>query len=182
MRYLVVLLMLFPLLGQAQRYFTRSGEVVFFSSTPVEDIEAQNTSVRSVLDASSGAIQFSALMKSFVFEKALMQEHFNENYVESDDYPKAIFKGKITNLSSVNFDKPGTYSVKIVGTMTLHGVTKPLEVEGQLLVESADKIEGTCSFIIEPETYQIRIPSLVRDKIAKEIKVSVKMNYQIMKK
>ncbi len=182
MKYLVVLLMVFPLLGQAQRYFTRSGEVVFFSSTPVEDIEAQNTSVRSVLDASSGAIQFSALMKSFVFEKALMQEHFNENYVESDDFPKAIFKGKITNLSSVNFDQPGTYSVKIVGTMTLHGVTQPLEVEGQLLVESADKIEGTCSFIIEPETYGIKIPSLVRDKIAKEIEVSVKMNYQIMKK
>jgi hypothetical protein len=87
----------------SQRYFTRSGEIVFYSSTPVEDIEAINKTVASVFDAKSGKIEFAVTLKSFVFEKALMQEHFYENYVVCVTYAKATLKGDIENISELNF-------------------------------------------------------------------------------
>jgi hypothetical protein len=180
MKYLLALLLVLPLVSNAQRFFTRNGSVSFYSSTPVEDIEAHNTSTRSVMDSKSGAIQFAVLMKSFVFEKALMQEHFNENYVESDDYPKAIFKGKIANLEEVDFSKDGTYAVTVEGTMNMHGVEQPLTAAGTLKVEKGE-IQGTSTFEIQPEDYNIEIPSVVRDKIAKTIKVEVDLNYKSMK-
>lgn len=180
MKYLVVLLFLIPQLVSAQRYFTRNGAVSFYSSTPVEDIEAHNSSTRSVLDAGSGAMQFAVLMKSFVFEKALMQEHFNENYVESDDYPKAIFKGKISNMAEVDFTKDGDYEVIVEGTMNMHGVDQALKTKGLLNV-SKGEITGKSTFTIRPEDYKIEIPSVVRDKIAKTIRVEVDLNYKPMK-
>lgn len=180
MKYLLTLLVIVPLFTNAQRFFTRNGAVSFYSSTPVEDIEAHNKSTRSVLDSKSGAMQFAVLMKSFVFEKALMQEHFNENYVESDDYPKAIFKGKISNLEEVDFSKDGSYSVTVTGKMNMHGVEQPLTTEGTLKILNCE-IQGTSSFIIRPEDYDIEIPSVVRDKIAKTIRVEVDLNYKPMK-
>ena len=180
MKYVVVLLFLIPQLVSAQRYFTRNGAVSFYSSTPVEDIEAHNSSTRSVLDAASGAMQFAVLMKSFTFEKALMQEHFNENYVESDDYPKAIFKGKITNLNEVDFSKDGEYEVIVEGTMNMHGVEQMLKTKGSLHIKSGE-IQGSSVFDIRPEDYEIEIPSVVRDKIAQSIRVEVDLNYKPMK-
>jgi len=87
-----------PFADAQERYFTREGEVSFFSATPVENIEADNKKLQSVIDISSGAFEFAALVKSFEFEKALMEEHLNENYMESNTYPKATFRGKIQNL------------------------------------------------------------------------------------
>ena len=94
-----------------KQYFTRQGYVSFFSHTPVEDIKADNNQVLSILDLETGEIAVTMLVKSFTFEKALMQEHFNENYVESDKYPKASFKGIITNLEAV---KNGDVTVAII--------------------------------------------------------------------
>ena len=91
------------------KYFTKSGHISFFSSTPMENIEGNNTTASSVLDARSGKMEFAVLMKAFKFEKALMEEHFNENYVESGKYPKATFAGAITNFSGVDLKKNGTY-------------------------------------------------------------------------
>ena len=89
--------------GYSQKYITKNGYIKFYSETPMETIEAHNRQVNSALDISTGDFVFKVLIKSFEFEKALMQEHFNENYMESDKFPDATFTGKITNLSSINF-------------------------------------------------------------------------------
>src|SRR5690606_29851446 len=104
------------------KYLTRSGKVTFFSSTPLEAIEAFNNEAASVMDAKTGDIVFQVPIRSFKFENALMQEHFNENYLESSKYPKAEFKGKITDINKVNFSKDGTYNVTSKGNLTIHGV------------------------------------------------------------
>ena len=109
---------------KAQKYITRNGFIRFFGETQFETIKADNNQVASILDTQTGEIVFQALMKSFQFEKALMEEHFNENYVESDKYPKAVFKGKIADLSAVDFTKNGVYNVQVQGELSLHNVTK----------------------------------------------------------
>ena len=106
------------------KYFTKSGNIQFSSKGVIETIEATHRSVTCVLDSKTGDIQFAVLMKGFEFRKALMQEHFNENYVESDKYPKAEFRGQITNNSEINYAKDGTYTVHIKGKLTLHGKTR----------------------------------------------------------
>src|SRR5688572_18821627 len=120
----------------AQKYFTKSGSVNFFSKTPMENIDATNKKATCVIDSKTGQIEIALLMKAFEFEKALMQEHFNENYVESDKYPKATFKGNITNIASVNFTKDGSYPVDITGKLTMHGVTKDMKTKGSIIVKN----------------------------------------------
>lgn len=179
---LLFLLFLLPSALFAQKFFTRSGSVSFYSTTPVEDIEAYNTSANSVFDTESGAIQFAVLMKSFMFEKALMQEHFNENYVESDEYPKAIFKGTISTLEAIDFNTTGIYNVEVSGTMELHGVEQPMTASGTIEVTKEGKIKAKSDFMLRPEDYEIEIPSVVRDKIAREVKVTVDLAYQPLKR
>ncbi|MBB6610798.1 YceI family protein [Pontibacter sp. Tf4] len=166
---------------QAQdKFFTKTGKISFFSSTPMEDIEAHNKTTTSVIDTKSGKMEFAVLMKAFQFEKALMEEHFNENYVESAKYPKASFSGAITNLSAVDFKKDGTYKVTVKGNLTMHGVTKPVEVPGTIVVKNG-AIQAASTFSVAPEDFNITIPNLVREKIAKQIKVTIDMNYEPLK-
>jgi len=181
MKTILFLFALLPMLVNAQRHFTRTGEISFYSSTPIEDIEAYNKSANSVIDLGTGAIQFAVQLKSFTFEKALMQEHFNENYVESDIFPKAVFKGKIKDLGAVDLDKDQTIEVVVPGTMELHGVTKNVEAKGTLTVKGG-KLSAKSSFMINPEDYDIEIPGVVREKIAKEIEVKVNIAYAPLKK
>ncbi|MGB0390954.1 MAG: YceI family protein [Salibacteraceae bacterium] len=161
---------------QAQKYFTRTGEISFFSSTSVEDIEAHNKTVTAVFVAESGAIQFSVTMKAFHFEKALMEEHFNENYVESDEFPKSTFKGKIVDMASINLKKDGEYSSKVTGNLTIHGVTKEISTMATFKVKG-EKVIGMAKIPVNPEDYKIEIPGVVREKIAKELEVSITMNF-----
>lgn len=154
------------------KYFTKSGSINFDCSTSIEDITAKNAKGTCVLDASSGAIEMAVLMKAFEFERALMQEHFNENYVESDQYPKSIFKGKIENMSTVDLTKNGTYNVKISGTLTLHGVTKPVSTTGKIVVSNGT-VNATTAFIVLLSDYNIGIPAVVKDKISNKVKISV---------
>jgi polyisoprenoid-binding protein YceI len=156
----------------AQKYMTRTGKVSFFSATSMENIEAFNNEVASVLDAKSGDLVFQVPIKSFKFEKALMQEHFNENYMESDKYPKAEFKGKVTDISKVNFSKDGTYSVTTSGKMTMHGVTKDVTIPGTITVKGKD-VTANSKFKVKTADYKISIPKVVEGKIAKEIEVTV---------
>lgn len=156
----------------AQKYMTRTGKVTFFSSTPMENIEAFNNETASVLDASNGDFVFQVPIKSFKFEKSLMQEHFNENYMESGKYPKAEYKGKITDLKSVNFAKNGTYNVTSKGKLTIHGVTKDVEIPGTVTVKDKS-VTINSVFKVKPKDYGIAIPGLVENKIAKEIEVTV---------
>ena len=162
---------------QAQRQLTRTGTITFFSHTPIEDIEATNTQVTSIISPETGEMAFAALMKSFQFEKALMQEHFNEKYVHSDKFPKATFSGKITNLADVNFAEDGTYPVTVAGDLTIHGITKAIETEGTIEVK-AGKIQAQAKFPIVVADFDIKIPSLVEDNIAKEVEASILMQYE----
>lgn len=156
----------------AQKYMTRTGKVTFFSSTPMENIEAFNNEAASVLDSKNGEVVFQVPVKSFKFEKALMQEHFNENYMESDKYPKAEFKGQIADISSVNFAKDGTYNVKAVGKMTMHGVTQNITVPGTIVVKG-NTATMNAKFNVRTADYKINVPKVVEGKIAKEIEVTV---------
>jgi polyisoprenoid-binding protein YceI len=169
------------LAGAQTKYFTRAGHVNFFSSTPMEDIKADNHKATSIMDTGTGDIEFSMLIMAFEFEKALMQEHFNENYMESEKFPKATFKGKITNLGKIDFAKDGTYPAVVTGKMTIHGVTKDATANGSFTVKSG-KITANSVFNVAPEDYNIAIPGVVKEKIAKDIKVTVDSAYELYKK
>lgn len=156
----------------AQKYMTRTGKVTFFSETGVENIEAFTNEAASAMDASTGDIVFQVPVKSFKFEKALMQEHFNENYMESSKYPKAEFKGKLADVSKVNFDKDGSYEVSVAGKLSMHGVSREVTIPGSITVKG-DKVTAKCVFMVVPQDYDIEIPGVVADKIAKEIEVTV---------
>lgn len=160
---------------QAQgRYFTKTGRISFYSHAPLEDIEAVNRTASAVLDAKTGQIQLAVLMKGFEFKKALMQEHFNENYVESHKYPKAEFRGSIVNNSEVNYTKDGTYAVRAKGQLSLHGVTRDIEVPATLQVQGG-KIGGSATFPVRVADYRITIPSLMKDKISNTVNVTVQV-------
>ncbi len=161
----------------AQKFMTKTGYIGFFSHTPIEDIKADNNQVASVLDVSTGEVVFQVLVKSFKFEKALMEEHFNENYLESDKYPRSTFKGKITNLSSIDFSKTGKYDATAEGDLNLHNVTRKITVTGVFEIVN-DGINASSKFTITPEDYNISIPQVVRQNIAKTMEVTVNMNYK----
>lgn len=174
--FLFSLLLTLVLAANGQKFMTKNGYIGFFSHTPMEDIKADNNQVVGVLDISTGEMVFQALIKSFHFDRALMEEHFNENYMESDKIPKSIFKGKISNLSSVDFTKPGTYDVTVEGDLTIHDVTNKITTKGTIEVVSGG-INATSKFNIVPEDYKINIPGVVRDKIDKNLGVTVTMKY-----
>lgn len=176
----ILLLVCLPLLqasGQ-DKYLTKTGSITFYSHTPAEDILAENHQVTSIIDFSTGGIVFAVLIKSFDFKKALMQEHFNENYMESNTFPKSTFEGKITDIGTVDRDKPGTYKVKVTGDLKIKDVTNKIETEGTLTVGEDGHVAGHSEFEIHPEDYGIEIPSVVRDKIAKTMKVTCDLDYQ----
>ena len=158
---------------QAQKYMTKNGNIKFYSETPMETIEANNNQVNAALDSQTGDLVFKVLIKSFQFEKALMQEHFNENYLESDKFPNSTFQGKVTNLSSVNFAKEGTYEAIIEGDLTIHGVTKKISEKGTFTVKAGDKIQGNSKFNVKPADYDIKIPGAVVKNIAEILEVTV---------
>jgi hypothetical protein len=162
--------------ANAQKYMTKNGYIGFYSITPMEEIKADNNQVASVLDTGTGDMVFQVLIKSFHFERALMEEHFNENYLESEKYPKATFKGKISNLSSVNFSKAGTYDVTVEGDLAIHNVTNRVIIKGTIEIITGG-INASSKFNIVPEDYKIEIPGVVRDKINKNLEVTVSMKY-----
>lgn len=158
---------------QAQKYMTKNGSIRFYSETPIETIEATNNQVNAALDSQTGDLVFKVLIKSFQFEKALMQEHFNENYMESDKFPNSTFVGKVTNLSAIDFSKEGAYEATIDGDLTIHGVTKKISEKGTFTVKAGDKTHGICKFNVKPADYSIKIPGAVVKNIAETIEVTV---------
>jgi len=177
LRYLLFFVLAFSAVLQsfspaAKIYFTRTGYVSFYSHTDIEDIKADNKQVSVVLDSATGNLDFGILINAFQFDKAKMQEHFNESYMESSKFPKSTFKGKITNLSTVKFNTPGVYQVNVSGKLTMHGVVRDKNVTGTLEIKGTQAILKS-QFDVAPEEYDIKIPAGVRDKIAKTIKVTV---------
>jgi len=162
---------------QAQKiYSTKTGKISFFSNSPLEDIEAKTSEVESKLLTSTGQIVFTLLMKGFQFENELMEEHFNENYVESTKYPKADFKGFITNIKDINFTKDGTYPANVNGMLTIHGVTKEVSSNGTFTVNGG-RVTAKSKFNIALKDYNIG-GSLIGKKIANQIEITVNCQYE----
>ena len=158
--------------SEAQKYMTKNGTIRFFSAGQVEDIEAFNHQVNSALDISTGSFVFKVLIKSFEFEKALMQEHFNENYMESGKFPNSIFNGKVSNLKEINFSKDGSYKAVVEGDLTIHGVTKNIRTQGTFDIKNG-KIVGKSTFNVLLKDYNIAIPKAVVKNIAESIQIDV---------
>jgi len=156
----------------AQKYLTRTGQITFTASTPLETINPVNNESAAILDGATGDVIVETLIKGFKFRITLMQEHFNEEYMESDKFPKASFKGKIADISKVDFAKDGTYQVHVNGKLAMHGVTRDVSMPATIKVAGND-ITVTSAFSVIPEDYQISIPSLVRNKIAKTVQINV---------
>ncbi len=177
--YTIIICFLLANITHAQeRYLTKNGSITFFSSAPMEDIKADNNQVLSIIDASNGNMAISILMKSFMFKKALMQEHFNENYVESDKYPKATFKGQILNFDTL---KDTSTKAQVKGSLTIHGVSKEVTIEANITKKS-DTINVEGEFFVNVADFNIKIPAVVVNNIAKKIKVSFKLNHTPYKK
>lgn len=161
------------------RFIDRNGKASFFSSAPMEDIEAHNHQAVSILDIKTGEVVASMLMRSFDFKKALMQEHFNENYVESHKYPKATFKGKVLNIDQVDLTRSGKYTLDVEGEMTIHGVTRSIRVQADMEVENG-ALHAQVVFPLRVKDYDIEIPRLVIKNIAEVVEVTVSFHYKPM--
>jgi len=156
----------------AQKIMTRMGEIKFEASMPAfEEIAATNNTVSCILDQSTGDLAALALVKAFKFKAPLMEEHFNENYMESSKFPKATFKGKIVNFDAKKLSSKKT-EFDLEGDLTIHGVTKKIKTK-LALISNAGKTTATSSILVKPQDYNIEIPSLVKDKIADNVKVSM---------
>lgn len=159
---------------KAQRYTSVSSRVHFFSDAPMEDIEAVNIDGRSAVDLEAGEVVFSIPIRSFTFEKSLMQEHFNENYMESDKYPNATFQGQLSGFDpSVSNWQKATAN----GKMKIHGVEQSLRVEGSLRILD-QKLEIQAKFPIALKDYNIKIPKVVFYNIAEVVDVTINFNYE----
>ncbi len=165
-------LLAIPSFGQL--FSTQTGEISFFSETPVENISAINKSAGAVLNTATNEIAVSSKISAFDFSNKLMQEHFNENYMESEKYPTSIFRGKI--VETVDYTKDGTYNVTAKGQLIIHGVAQPRELKGVLVIENK-KINLTSNFDVRLTDHKIDVPKLVFTKIAEVI--SVKSKYSL---
>jgi len=171
----LVIILLSSTLVNAQKYMTKGGTINFSSDTPMEKIAAVNHQVNSALDFSTGNFVFKVLIRGFEFEKALMQEHFNENYMESEKFPNSTFNGKVTNIKDVNLAKDGVYKVVVEGDLSMHGVTNKVKVNGTLEVKGG-KVLGKASFNAAPKDYNITIPKAVIKNISEAIQVDVNVS------
>jgi len=175
MRFFILLaLLLGHFICFSQKYVSEKSNITFFSSAPLEDIKARNQKARSVFDAATGQIVFSVPIKEFKFRKSLMQEHFNEKYMESDTYPKGTFSGSIKDFT------PGVANPNTVaeGEFEIHGVKKKVRISGMLDLRN-DKLKLESKFIIKVEDYDIEIPSLLFQNIAEEVEVTISFEYKI---
>ena len=160
-----------------QRLLTRNGAVSFYSKTSLETIEAHTQAAVSVLDKQTGQMELRVLIKSFEFEKALMQEHFNENYLESDKFPKSVFEGRIDEPIKVDFSHEGTYTQPVTGELTIHGETKKITTPVVFVIQKTS-VNAVAEFSIALADYKIAIPAIVEDKISKSVKIRVKLKYE----
>lgn len=161
------------------QYYTRNGHIDFYSHAPLEDIRANNEQVAIFLNVKTGEISAAMLMKSFRFEKALMQQHFNENYVESDKYPRAEFEGVIVNFNALDFTDGKPKEVTARGKIKIHGVTKDISITGTIAF-TGRKYDLDAVFILKPADFEIKIPASVRDNIAEEIRVTLDASLEKM--
>jgi polyisoprenoid-binding protein YceI len=167
--------------AMSQVWYTKTGSVSFFSHTEVEEIEAANNEAVSFIDGSKGEFRFQVLIKGFKFPKQSMQDHFNQpNYMDSDKYPKAEFKGALVDANAVNWKKDGTYKVDVAGEMTMHGATKNIKVPGTITLKGGVPTVNA-KFKVKRSDFGIKVPSFTAAKISEEIEVTVNCVYEAYK-
>jgi len=160
--------------GAQNRYFTKDAKINFNSSTPLEDIIAESNQATTFIDIEKNEVAFSVLTTSFKFRRALMEEHFNENYMESSKFPKAKFNGKI--ITPIDWKSEKMVVADVKGELTMHGMTKEITIKAQI-TPGKGKISATSELKVTPEDFKIAIPAAVRDKIAKEVTIKIEAVY-----
>lgn len=178
MKYRLLILCLFltvPVVRAQQLYASVSSETRFFSSTPLEDIEAASTKAQSLINVQTREVAVKIPVKSFVFPNGLMQEHFNENYMESEKFPHATFKGRINE--PVDLARPGVYDVSATGRLNIHGTERDQTIKGKLTVRPGN-MDLEATFEVPLADHNIRVPKVVFMKIAEKIAVTAKFAYQ----
>mgnify|MGYP006086807533 FL=1 len=176
---IILILCFFPIVVISQgRYITKTGEINFEASVPsFEEVKAKNSNVSAILNSDNGEFATLALMKGFRFKVALMEEHFNENYIESSKFPKATFKGKLINFKLSALSEEAKEFV-VVGEIKMHGIDKLVELPATLSIVN-NTILMKLQFTLRPEDFNIEIPKIVSSKIAEEIDVIA--NYYLTK-
>ena len=167
-----MLLLALTNLAQAQTFMSKNGSVSFYSKAPLEDIEAHSKQMSGVIKADTRAVAFSMPINSFKFQKSLMQQHFNEKFLESHKYPKATFTGNL--VENIDVSKPGTHNVSVQGKLTIHGVTKDRTIKGTV-VSDGSKLQLTSDFKVKVADHKIKIPKLVFENIAEVVDVHLDM-------
>lgn len=172
----IILLAWMSIFNQAGQglYACKNAQISLFSSAPIEDIAAKTSSGTSVYNATTGDLIFSVTITSFHFPKALMQEHFNSDYLESDKYPRSTFKGKIQE--HIDVAKDGTYPVTAVGELDVHNVKQSRSIPGTITVKGG-VLTLTSEFMVKLADHHIEIPKLVFHNIAETIKMNVSATY-----
>lgn len=176
--FILIILGCFLLSGKvlkAQTVYTSTGaKISFFSEAPLEDITAESSQAVSAIDIASGQVYFKVKIRSFQFRKSLMQQHFNENYMESDQYPEAEFKGKIRD--EIDLSKNGRYTVTVLGNLNIHNVTRSYTTQATLDV-SDGRISAKAVFPVRVADHDIKVPRLVIRNIAEVVEVTISANY-----
>lgn len=180
MKYIAVILLAWVTATQAGQdtYVCKNAKINLYSSAPIEDIEANANNGVSVYNAATGELDFSVPIRSFHFPKALMEEHFNENYMESDKFAKATFKGKIQEHPDLS--KDGTYPLTVTGDLQVHGVTQTRTITGNLKVSNG-VVTMTSEFMVKCADHHIDIPQIVFHHIAESIRIRVSATYTVLK-
>lgn len=161
---------------EAQPILSRNGSVSFYSDAAMEKIEAHNRQVISNLDVTTGRMSFAILIRAFQFEKQLMHQQFNQDYLESQKYPKASFQGQIQNLSGINFNQDGTVPIHVKGILNLHGVSREVNEKGTITI-NGNQIRLNAKFWITLSDYQVKRPAILKEKIAKDVLVEVNTTF-----
>lgn len=170
-----MLCLLISTVAEAQKYNSVKGSITFLSDAVIEDIAAENTAALAILDASSRQLAFSVPIIEFQFDKKLMQEHFNEKYMETEKYPKATFQGVLSDYSLTNTN-PQVVTAK--GKLTIHGVTRDIQIPGTFLADKNGSIKLQAAFVVALKDYNVKIPKLLWENIAEEVNVKIDFTLQ----
>jgi len=182
MKKVVIILLVFATFvakTNAQVYITNSAKVQFFSETPLENIVATNTTVSTLINTNTDSVLVRIKNAAFTFKNGLMQDHFNENYMETSKYPYDSFRGHI--VPDIDYGKDNVYNVSATGVLNIHGVEKPAVIKGTLTVKDGT-IHLDAKFVVRTADFNIEIPKLVFEKIAESIQVSMSADYKLVKK
>lgn len=164
---------------QSQIYIGEKCKIAFFSETKMENIDAVNSVTKPVFNAKTGDFAIKASQNAFIFKSAFMQEHYNENYVESEKFPYATFKGKVSE--TIDYSKNGTHNVTMTGTLDMHGVELPRTISGTITIKDGTIIMDS-KFDVKVADHKIKVPSLYVEKIAEVVQVTFHTEMTLLKK